>query len=148
MNDADAPAEKSLNLLFPLPYRVFGLLGLGILAWATNLHGLDKLGVDTVSALDLRTEGVHLRGPLISHRPAGYSQVVAANLYTSAYRVFIGYTVIWFLSWTTYRLATDGDAMLVDAYGYIPGVTALLILALLICPYNIFWKFERSKFTQ
>lgn len=96
MNDVDAPSEKSLNLLFPLPYRVFGLFGLGILAWATNLHGLDKLGVDTVSALDLRTEGVHARGPLISHRSAGYNQVIAANLYTSAYRVFIGYTVIWF----------------------------------------------------
>lgn len=148
MNDVDAPSEKSLNLLFPLPYRVFGLFGLGILAWATNLHGLDKLGVDTVSALDLRTEGVHARGPLISHRSAGYNQVIAANLYTSAYRVFIGYTVIWFFSWTTYRLATYGDATLVDAYGYIPGVTALWILALLICPYNIFWKLERNKFTQ
>ena len=42
----ELPIEAPFAASFPLPYRVFVLSGLGILGWATNLHGLHALGID------------------------------------------------------------------------------------------------------
>lgn len=42
------------SLGFPLPFRVLFLLGFAILLWATNLHILHLLGLDTSYILDFR----------------------------------------------------------------------------------------------
>lgn len=42
---------------FPLPFRVLFLIGLAIFLWATNLHVLHLLGLDTAYILDFRDPG-------------------------------------------------------------------------------------------
>ncbi|KAF6763076.1 EXS family-domain-containing protein [Ephemerocybe angulata] len=62
--DAGTDFHQAVDL--PLPYRIFLLLGLGILGWATNLHGLEALDVDVVAALDLRPDDAASHGdPLL-----------------------------------------------------------------------------------
>ena len=47
--------EIAFSTNFPLPYRVLALGAVGILGWATNLHGLNLLGIDAATALELST---------------------------------------------------------------------------------------------
>ena len=55
--------ELAFSAHFPLPFRVLFLGCLGILGWATNLHGLTALGIDAASALELSTH----HGRLTAH---------------------------------------------------------------------------------
>lgn len=135
--------ELDHHLAFPLPYRIFLLIGLGILGWAINLRGLDALGIDPIEALDLRSD-IKTIVPA-HHSPVSNPKVLALS--TSVYRIFIAYSTICFLSWALYRLATRGDLSLVDSYGYIPSITAVVIVLILVCPYDILFKCERDKFT-
>ena len=132
--------EITHHLTFPLPYRIFLLTGLGILGWAINLQSLDAFGIDPIAAMDLRSD------PKIM-MPAHPNRFKVLVLYTSVYRISIVYFTMCLLSWGLYRLATRGDASLVDSYGYIPSVTAVVILLILVWPYDVFFKCERDKFT-
>jgi len=138
--------EIYYHLAFPLPYRTFLLIGLGILGWATNLHGLDAAGVDAVAAMDLRTDTNPSKPTMPVHHSLSFNHSKAIVLYNSVYRLLFLYSAFCFLSWCFFRLLTHGDAILVDYYGYIPLVTAITILLILICPYNILLKTEREKF--
>lgn len=147
MSSLELDAETNFNITFPLPYRVLTLLGLGILAWATNLHGLHLLGIDVVGALDLRTEGQIPRTPSISSRPSGYFKYISPSVvYLPTYRLFFAYGAFCFTSWAMYRIFTKGDSLLVDAFGYIPLITGLVILMAVVCPMDILLKYERDKF--
>ncbi|EAU91059.2 hypothetical protein CC1G_03227 [Coprinopsis cinerea okayama7 len=147
------------SVVFPLPYRVFFLIGVGLLGWATNLHGLYKLDVDVVGALELRTEGYQPRLPLTNHRrPSLIGQsngsarsntfMATPTFYQSLYRLILTYSGICLVSWTLFRASTGDNPSLVDAYGYIPALTALIMVFILLTPYNIFFREERAKFIQ
>ncbi|KAL0956428.1 hypothetical protein HGRIS_002576 [Hohenbuehelia grisea] len=135
------------NAAFPLPFRVLLLAGLGILGWATNLHGLDIMGVDVVGAMDLRTLDIHQAIALPS-RPAT-SRGGAENLkalYRTMYLLCITYSVWWIAAWALFWSATYADPDMVDVFGYIPAVAALVVILILICPFDLFWRAERDKF--
>ena len=136
--------ELDHNLVFPLPYRIFLLTGLGILGWAINLQSLDALGIDPIAAMDLRND---TKPMMPAHQSPVSNRSKVLTLCTSVYRIFIAYSSLCFLSWAMYRLATRGDLSLVDSYGYIPSITAVVILLILVCPYDIFFKCERESFT-
>ncbi|KAH9485107.1 Protein ERD1-like protein 1 [Psilocybe cubensis] len=140
--------EIQYHLSFPLPYRALLLIGLGIFGWASNLHGLDILGVDAVSAMDLRTDTYSSNSVMPVHHSTSFRHTKAAILYHSVYRIFFSYATACFFSWTIYRFVTQGDPLRVDAYGYIPGITAIALLLILLCPYNIMFLHERAKFTM
>ncbi|KAF7361753.1 Protein-er retention protein [Mycena venus] len=139
--------EIPVILSFPLPFRVLVLTGLGILGWATNLHGLDLLGVDAVAAMDLRVDA-----PSPNHLPAHLSSSTAkhpanpAVIYTAVYRLFTAYSLWVFFSWAVFRFLTYGNMTLVDAFGYIPAISALVVLLVLVCPIDALYKHERDKF--
>ncbi|KAF8638009.1 hypothetical protein AX16_010641 [Volvariella volvacea WC 439] len=143
--NASLDDEMFFTVSFPLPYRVLALAGLGILGWATNLHGLSLLGIDAAGALELQTDQSK-RHTLPSHRTGGFRQVTDTATYATLYRIFIIYSLCCFTSWASFRYGTQGDPTLLDAYGYIPAITVLVFFAILICPYNIFFKTERDKF--
>ncbi|KAJ7178348.1 EXS family-domain-containing protein [Mycena crocata] len=139
-------SEIPVILSFPLPFRVLVLGGLGILGWATNLHGLDLLGVDAVAAMDLRIEASassHLP-PHLSSGPKSPSH--PSMIYTAVYRLCAVYSVWCFFSWAAFRYLTYGNMKLVDAFGYIPAISALVVLLVLVCPVDAFSKRERDKF--
>lgn len=146
MSEPDVDLEVNYSLSFPLPFRVFALTSLGILAWATNLHGLDTLGIDAVSVLDLRLGDYH--SPAQRYWPDSSRKSDVATLYKNIYRIFTTYSVWCFISWVVFRSLSKGDAILVDVFGYIPAVFALVTLIVLLLPFNVLFKNERDKFLQ
>lgn len=156
------PEVDPLNVAFPLPYRVLSLIGLGLLGWATNLHGLNKLGIDVVAAMDLRTEGFPPRLPLNNSRRPSFiptegqrsghvrsaTFLAAPHAFLTMYRVVLGYSTLCFVSWLLYRFTSQGNAERADTYGWIPACTAGIMVLLLVVPHNRFFPEERHKFTQ
>ena len=135
----------SIAVSFPLPFHIFVLVGLAILGWATNLHGLDIAGIDVIGAMDLRTDGSN---PLPAHHPSVKHISNLSVHYRALYRICLVYCLLGFVSWAIYRHVTHGDLVLMDTFGYIPGITALLALCILLCPYNVLHRTERRKFLQ
>lgn len=141
-------SEIPVILSFPLPFRVLALTGLGILGWATNLHGLDLLGVDVVAALDLRVEADH-NPHLPPHLSGGPKQPSHPSvIYNAVFRIFAAYAFWCLFCWAVFRYLTYGDMALVDAFGYIPAISALVVLLVLVSPIDVFYKCERDKFLQ
>ncbi|KAJ6625470.1 EXS family-domain-containing protein [Mycena sp. CBHHK59/15] len=125
-------SEIPVVLAFPLPFRVLALAGIGILAWATNLHGLDLLGVDVVTPMDLRIDANPSNSHLPPHLSGGPKHPATPSvIYTAVYRL---------------PLPDVWEHVLVDAFGYIPAVSALVVLLVLVCPIDAFCKSERDKF--
>jgi hypothetical protein len=90
---APPDSEFLTNISFPLPYRVLFLIGLGILAWATNLHGLNSCGVDVIGAMNLRAEANFSKPSIPTYHPA-FNHLKIVSLYRSTYRLFLSYTSI------------------------------------------------------
>lgn len=145
MNGPETLRVIPLNVAFPLPFQILALGGLAILGWATNLHGLDRAGIDVITSLDLRTD---ISNPLPAHHPTPRQSSSLVALYRSIYRIFLVYSALCFVSWVAYRYTTHGDIGLVDTFGYIPGIAALSVLCMLFCPYNVLHKSERRKLLQ
>lgn len=156
--DDDVAEEITFSTLFPLPFRVLFLGGLGILGWATNLHGLNALGIDAVAALELNTQHQSQRLTISDYSAtetslpttrAGWKFVAdPSTTYTPVYRLFAQYTIVALVGWLLYRHASHGDVELVDVYKFVPAVTMLVWLMLLVAPYDIAEKKERDKFIQ
>ncbi|KAI6110584.1 EXS-domain-containing protein [Pisolithus croceorrhizus] len=139
----DAQLEKPLAAMFPLPFRVLFLVGLGILGWATNLHGLERLGVDGPGILELQDRSYL---PLRSGSPSRNKQPSAHAFYAPLYRLFVIYSTWCFGAWLLYRVQTRSTVALVDVFAYIPGVCMLCILTILLCTMDIVQKRERDSF--
>ena len=127
--------------MFPLPFRVLFLLSSGILAWATNLHGLHHHAIDGPGVLHLdRPSLPTIRSPsskLTPHPPPSYRPV---------YRLFT-YSAIWCLSiWLIYRHSTASHVEYVDVFKYLPAVGTLGLVIGLVCPFDILELREREKF--
>ena len=145
--------ETPFAASFPLPFRVLFLAGLGILGWATNLHGLNLLGIDGGSALELRkasSEYSPVRSALTSHRGAGFKLVQnPAATYEPIYRLFSVFAVWCFCLWVVFEEASNyGNVLLVDVFRYVPAICALGILMVLVCPFEVVYKRERDMFLQ
>ncbi|EIW82874.1 EXS-domain-containing protein [Coniophora puteana RWD-64-598 SS2] len=138
MNSQDA---LPLAVTFPLPFRVLFLVGLGILGWATNLHGLQRQRIDAPNVLELSGS------PYIPLRTsAPHSPTLNSTFYSPIYRLFVKYSAWCFFTWVMYRLATRSNVYLVDVFSYIPAICALVVLTVLICPYDVLQKRERDAF--
>lgn len=141
----EAPFAES----FPLPFRVFVLVGTGFLAWATNLHALIALRIDVAGALDLRPldadhAQTRFRLTQLPGSSAGPQDALAHA--RAVYRLCAAYALWVFAAWTVFRTATHGDALLVDAYKFVPAVTALSLVMFLISPFNILERRLRDLF--
>lgn len=138
---------------FPLPYRVLFLVGTGILAWALNLHILHLLGVDSISALDVRRsvaqETNHTPLPSTARQSSSTTyHVHPAGLYRPLYRLFIQYSAWCTVSWLLFHWCTTNDARAINEFKLLPIVTATVVLLVLISPFNHFQKGLRTIFRQ
>ena len=126
---------------FPLPFRVLFLLSSGVLAWATNLHGLHLHAIDGPSALQLDQPALPTtRSPTFKH------VVQPLSSYRPVYRLFF-HCAAWCLSiWFTYRYSTLHHAEYVDVFKFLPAVGALGLVIGLVCPYDVLELREREKF--
>lgn len=133
---------------FPLPFRVLCLVGLGILGWATNLHGLSLFGIDAASALDLHTTHAGLGTPITDHRwHSGFKFIENPWIYYApVYRLSALYASFCFLAWVLYHSATHTNPAYADPFKFIPAICALCVLIALLTPQNIIEKRERDAF--
>ncbi|KAG6378268.1 EXS family-domain-containing protein [Boletus reticuloceps] len=131
-----------LAAIFPLPFRALFLVALGVLGWATNLHGLQLLGIDGPGLLELQASSIQL--PLRSPSSGGHPS--ARSFYMPLYRIFVGYTSWCFVAWFLFRAVTQSDATLADVFRYVPAVCVLGVVTALVCPYDILHKRERDWF--
>ena len=141
--------ETPWAAVFPLPFRVLFLGGIGILCWATNLHALHLLGIDVISVFDLGPQSLHqhLHSPSHIRTGSGLQSVLIPNaLYTPIYHFFAAYTAWALLGWLFFRYCTHDNIQLVDSYKYIPIVVCLVIMIVLVAPYNNFYRHERDRF--
>jgi hypothetical protein len=137
-------AEIPLSASFPLPFRVLFLGGLGILGWATNLHGLHAAGLDGTGALDLQVPGQPL--PFATRPGAPHLGSHPGIIYEPVYRLAGAYWA-WTLSmWVIYRLATGGEQEWADVFKYIPSIAMLGVFAMLLAPWDVCRKRERDLF--
>lgn len=145
-----AQIEIPFAASFPLPFRVLFLAGMGILGWATNLHGLDILGIDSASALEFRKTSSSVEyAPLRSSRAPGFKMVTdPAAVYESIYGLSAIFVAWCLFSWGVFRMITQGDVKLVDVFRYVPAVCALGVLIVLIYPFDTLYKRERDMFLQ
>ncbi|KAG9316290.1 EXS family-domain-containing protein [Chiua virens] len=130
--------QVPLAVAFPLPFRVLFLVGLGVLGWATNLHGLQRLGIE----LEFYSSSNHL--PLRSPPSNGHASTQSTH--RPIYRIFVGYTAWCFAAWIVFRAATRSDTALVDLFRYVPAVCILGVVTALVCPYDVFHRRERDQF--
>ena len=133
--------EAPFAVVFPLPFRVILLGGLGVLCWATNLHGLQLLGIDTTAALEIRAYDHEYNVPRLTSYPQN-----AGALVRSVYRLFYAYALWSLLGWAVFRFLTHDDPALVDEYKFVPAVFGLMLVMFLICPFNVFERHERDRF--
>ena len=176
-NPQDAPFHVDLPVFhtsFPLPYRVLLLIGaclftyftcscclqrklpgLGIFYWASNLHVLHLLGIDTVWVLDIRRDKTTSSSPptpLPTARtpdlPHDISSLEAILLYKSIYKLFLAYGLWMGLGWACFHLITEGLSDNVDSYKLLPAFTVIGLVFGLVCPFNILMKRERFRFLQ
>ena len=106
------------------------------------MQGLDAAGVDVVSAMDLRTD-TDQKPVMPVHHSSAYFQ---PNLHRPTYRLFFAYSGFCIASWLFFLSVTRGDAALVDKYGFIPVMTAFIVVLVLFSPYDVFSRSERYKF--
>ena len=139
------PIEAPFAASFPLPFRVMLLIGMGILGWATNLHGLHLLGIPASSALELRARDDKYSAssrPLTLHPPV----LPLPEAYRPVYGLFRAYALWTFSGWILFRLSTGENTMLVDQYKFVPAIVALVVILVLVCPMDVFHKRERDLF--
>lgn len=126
---------------FPLPFRVLFLLSSGLLAWATNLHGLHLHAIDGSGVLHLD------RPSLPTIRSPGSQKAARPPLsHQPVYRLFF-YCAGWCLFvWFMYRYSTMNHVEYVDVFKYLPAVGALGLVIGLVCPFDVLELHEREKF--
>ena len=124
--------ELFFSAAFPLPFRVLCLLALGILGWATNLHGLHLWGIDAAGVLDLNNyDGYRLTSPLPTvtgngSGGGGWKRAQpSAQTYRPVYKAFAAFAGWVLVCWVAYRGATGGDVEGVDGFKFVPAVAAL-----------------------
>lgn len=144
--------EIPFAALFPLPFRALFLAGMGIVGWATNLHGLNLLGIDAISVLGLRKtsqEYSPVRVALPTHRGPGFKLVPnPAAVYDPIYRLSAAFILWCFFAWAVFRMTTHGNVVLVDIFRFVPAICALGVIIVLVCPFDVCHKRERDMFLQ
>ena len=166
---SDFSDELYFSAAFPLPFRVLALAALGVLGWATNLHGLHVWGVDAAGVLDLNghdsghrlTSTSPLPTSVSADRRTGGWRHQHQQTYVPVYRAFAAFGGWVLACWAVFRYAAgagsgagadaaDGDGGVgvgaVDGYKFVPAVAALGALTVLVCPFQVAYKPQRDKF--
>ncbi len=152
------------SAFIPLPYRVFSLVGLGILCWATNLHILKRLGIDPPSVLETRSDKSSLPmpqspwpsgaatlssppgSPHRSSRPS--SSFATGALHPPVYRLFAIYSLWVLITYAIFNLAVKGDMQKMDGAKGVITLCSLAVFAGLFCPFDVLLRRERYIFLK
>ncbi|BGP13035.1 protein-ER retention protein [Rhodosporidiobolus nylandii] len=162
MADIDAPpldaslptaAIADFGSRYPLPFRILFLSALTVLGFATNLHLLAYLGIDTALVLDVRLEAAAHLLPTSSLSPSAASSsgrpppapsaaqpppyVHPTKLYPPLYQLGLLALAWTALGWLAFRNLTGGEADAMNAWRGEPAFVAMVVGAALIWPGNV-----------
>lgn len=159
--DIDAPDSSpdglvsSFSAVFPLPFRVLALLGLGGLCWATNLHVLDWLGIDTAQALQVPhhkpSNGLPSHTPPVNPPVTSFPGSIHAHpttLYPPVYRVVATYIAIVAGGWLVFYTLTRGEVIVLDSAKWVPAICYTIIAVAAILPLRDIYGAQRSYLYQ
>jgi EXS family len=152
--DIDDPNEpigqlSPFSVAFPLPYRVLFLIGVGGLCWATNLHSLEALGIDTLHVLQIRGDKPSLPSSLYGRQylPHNISSLsYAHSLHPPIYRLLFVYFAWIAAGWLGFAYFTGGSVVDLDTYKLIPIITWLGVIAATMVPVSTVLQAQRSLF--
>ena len=134
------PSHLHLNLpsfssSFPLPFRVLFLVGLAQLLWATNLHILHLLGLETSWILEFRDQddAVELQQPSPGDvgdvpppsDPPTVARPKSASLHGPVYKLFLLYSAWVGAGWVVFRAVTGGDQEAMERWRALVGLLAV-----------------------
>lgn len=136
----------SFDQSYPLPLRILSLISLGALCWATNLHILSILGIDTSAVLDVRADllplGLQPLSSPISTQPFIHPSKLYRPVYTLSLCYFAWTATAWLL-WTF-----CGDAFAAENSRYMPAAFALVGVMAVFLPAERLQKKERLMFLR
>ncbi|GAA5945190.1 Erd1p [Sporobolomyces koalae] len=142
-----ASVTFDFSLVYPLPFRILCLTFLTVVGFATNLHLLAALGIDTAQVLDIRLD----HPPSISSN--GNSNppplVHPTQLYAPLYKLATAGLATTAITWILYRVVTTGSA--VDealAWRWFPATVALALAAACCLPSNVACRRQRFMFLR
>lgn len=142
--------SEAFSRSFPLPLRILSLITLGLLGWATNLHFLTRLGIDTTSVLDVRVSE-HAYAPLNSNAAASNSlparHLHPSRLFPPVYKLAAVLALWTFFGLAVYTLAGShpGEGPLDNI---VPIAFASIALLSIFLPVDKLYKQERFMFLR
>ena len=145
--DIDAgPSAHAFGLSYPLPFRVLFLSFSTLFGFATNLHLLSHLGIDTAHVLDIRLDDYRNLGSssLLPRAPAPF--VHPSRLYPPLYALSalgIAWTTF---GWMVFAQITGGDPEQMSNWRAVPAFVALVVGAAAVAPWNALYRRERMMF--
>ncbi|GAA6040794.1 hypothetical protein JCM8097_003304 [Rhodosporidiobolus ruineniae] len=149
-------ALVDFGVRFPLPFRILFLSFCTLLGFATNLHLLAYLGIDTALVLDIRlnnqptlassTSSSSSRLPPLSAPTPPYAH--PSRLYPPLYHLALVGLAWTAVGWLAFRTITGHDETSMNAWRGLPAFTALAVGAALVWPGNVLYKRQRAQFTN
>ncbi|GAA5969947.1 hypothetical protein JCM3765_002318 [Sporobolomyces pararoseus] len=137
-------AFDDFSLRFPLPFRILLLTFLTVIGFATNLHILSSLGIDTSQVLDIRLD----HPPSISSN--GNSNppplVHPTKLYQPLYQLGLSGLSATSVGWLVYKALTRGLGTReeMEEWKWFPAFVAIGLTAVCFIPWN--WACRRQRF--
>ncbi|GAA6010408.1 hypothetical protein JCM10207_005214 [Rhodosporidiobolus poonsookiae] len=161
--DAQVPTDDlfAFSLAYPLPFRILFLSSLTLVLFASNLHLLSSLGIDTAQVLDIRLHSPHLLPtPSTSRATAGPSSSSSSSATSAAPPPYVhprklypplyhlaALALVWTaLGWLAFRNLTGGDLAAMNSWRGVPAFTALVVGAAMVWPGNVLCKPQRQQF--
>lgn len=144
---------------FPLPFRVLFLSFSTLFAFATNLHLLAYLGIDTSLVLDIRLDDYRSTSTTSTSNNNNNNNnnnnsrtqtpfVHPSRLYPPIYGLAIvglGWTAV---GWMLFSWVTAGDPVQMVRWRGIPAFVALVVGGAAVAPINTLYRKERFMFLR
>lgn len=157
MADIDTvTSARDFGSSYPLPFRVLFLSSATLLGFATNLHLLAYLGIDTSLVLDIRlddwrgtsTATTTTTAPNVANSRQPSPFVHPSRLYPPLYTL-AGLAMVWIaLGWLAFMKVTGGDPQIMVQWRALPIVTAGAVGLAAVIPLNVLYKRERMMFLR
>lgn len=155
----------NFNSNFPLPFRVLFLTFSTIFCFATNLHFLYFIGIDTSTILDIRLEDYRLNSTFTSISTTNSSTNNNDNSFLTTNRILTPFVhpsklfppiyklsilgLLWsFLGLILFNFLTENDKNKMFKFRIIPTFFILVVLISIFAPWNILYQKERYMFLR
>ncbi|EPS39345.1 hypothetical protein H072_6880 [Dactylellina haptotyla CBS 200.50] len=122
--------DSKLLLWFPLPYRVLFLVIAGVWAWGLNLQYLYSLRIDVAALIKYSRHGPEV------------------PMHTSVYKVASILSIILFANLVIFWQCTGMDVDSVKRWQMLPGLLLVIMIVVLVLPFNILHKNGRYRFLK